>query len=93
MQVLHLKTTAYHPQCNSQAEVANKSIAKYLATFVDESTFDWDNYLPPLMFVYNTSFNHSKISTPFFLIFAMGLRNLSFFVNSGNTTNQKLSKN
>ena len=93
MQVLHLKTTAYHPQCNSQAEVANKSIAKYLATFVDESTFDWDNYLPPLMFVYNTSFNHSKISTPFFLIFAMGLRHLSFFVNSGNTTNQKLSKN
>ena len=29
MQVSHLKTTAYHLQCNSQAEVANKTIAKY----------------------------------------------------------------
>ena len=38
MQILHLKTTAYHPQCNSQAEVANKTIAKYKAVFVDEST-------------------------------------------------------
>ena len=26
MQVLHLKMTAYHPQCNSQAKVANKII-------------------------------------------------------------------
>ena len=40
MQVSHLKTTAYHPQCNSQAEVANKTIAKYLDSFVDESTLD-----------------------------------------------------
>ncbi len=28
-------TTSYHPQCNSQAEVCNKTIAKYLAAFVD----------------------------------------------------------
>ena len=42
MQVSHLKTTAYHPQCNSQAEVANKTIAKYLAYFVDETALDWE---------------------------------------------------
>jgi len=27
----HLTTSSHHPQCNSQAEVANKTIAKYLA--------------------------------------------------------------
>ena len=28
--IQHSTTTAYHPQCNRQAEVANKTIAKYL---------------------------------------------------------------
>ena len=38
---LHSTTTPHHPQCNSQAEVANKTIAKYLASFVDDSTLNW----------------------------------------------------
>ena len=67
MRVSHLRTTAYHPQCNSQAEVANKTIAKYLASFVDENTLDWEDYIAPLMLVYNTSFHRSIKNTPFFL--------------------------
>ena len=77
MQVSHLKTTAYHPQCNGQAEVANKTIAKYLASFVDESTLDWEDYLPPLMFVYNTSFHRLIKAMPFFLTFGMEPRHPS----------------
>ncbi len=46
--ISHLQTTARHPQTNSEAEVANKTIAKYLTFFV---------YLPPLMFSYNISFH------------------------------------
>ena len=71
MQVSHLKTTAYHPQCNSQAEVANKTIAKYLASFVDDSTLDWEDYVAPLMLVYNTSFHRSIKTTPFFLTYGI----------------------
>ena len=52
----HLTTSSHHPQCNSQAEVANKTIAKYLSSFCDDSTLDWELYLAPLMFAYNTSF-------------------------------------
>jgi len=40
-------TTAYHPQCNAQAEVCNKTIAKYLNSFVDETTLDWEQYWYP----------------------------------------------
>jgi hypothetical protein len=69
--VIHSTTTAHHPQCNAQAEVANKTIAKYLSGFVDESTLDWELYLPPLMFSYNTSFHKSIQTTPFFLTFGM----------------------
>ena len=69
--VIHSTTTAHHPQCDAQAEVANKTIAKYLSGFVDESTLDWELYLAPMMFSYNTSFHKSIQSTPFFLTFGM----------------------
>jgi hypothetical protein len=71
MSVSHLQTTAHHPACNSQAEVANKTIAKYLASFVDETTLDWEDYLAPCMFSYNTSFHRSIKNTPFFLTYGI----------------------
>ena len=64
MQIKHLTTSPYHPQCNSQAEVVNKTIAKYLASFVDNTTLDWELYLAPLMFAYNTSVHKSIKNTP-----------------------------
>jgi hypothetical protein len=67
----HLTTSPHHPQCNSQAEVAYKTIAKYLASFCDDSTLDWELYLAPLMFSYNTSFHRSIKNSPFFLTFGM----------------------
>jgi len=67
----HLTTTSRHPQCNSQVEVANKTIAKYLASLCDDSTLDWEMYLVPLMFSYNTSFHRNIKTSPFFLTFGM----------------------
>ena len=49
------KTTQAHPQCNSQAEVFNKTLAKYMKTVLDKTTSNWEWYLAPLMFSYNTS--------------------------------------
>ena len=66
---LHLTTSPYHPQCNSQVEIVNKTIAKYLASFVDETTLDWELYLPPLMFCYNTSVHTSTKTSPHFLTY------------------------
>ncbi len=67
----HLMTSSHHPQCNSQAEVTNKTIAKYLVSFCNESTLDWELYLAPLMFSYNTSFHHTIKTSPFFLTYRM----------------------
>jgi hypothetical protein len=67
----YLTTSPHHPQCNSQAEVANKTIVKYLASFCDNSMLDWELYLAPLMFSYNTSFHCSIKSSPFYLTFGM----------------------
>jgi hypothetical protein len=67
----HLTTSSHHPQCNSQAEVANKIIAKYLSSFCDDSTLDWELYLAPLMFSYNTPFHRTIKTSPFALTFGM----------------------
>jgi hypothetical protein len=70
----HSTTSSYHPQCNSQAEVCNKTIAKYLGAFVDETTLDWEVYVPALMFAYNTSFHRSVQATPFSLTYGIEAR-------------------
>ncbi len=79
LDVRHSTTASYHPQCNSQAEVCNKTIAKYLAAFVNESTLDWELYVPALAFAYNTSYHRSVKATPFSLTFGMEARLPSFF--------------
>jgi transposase InsO family protein len=71
LNVQHTKTTPYHPQCNSQVEVFNKTVKKFLASYVDGTTLNWDKFLPALMLAYNTSY-HSTIATmPFELLFGV----------------------
>jgi len=74
MDIDHLTTSPYHPQCNSQVEIVNKTIAKYLSSFVDQTTLDWEIYLPPLMFSYNTSMHSTTKFTPYFLTFGQKAR-------------------
>jgi hypothetical protein len=58
LQISHQTTTPYHPQCNSQAEVFNRTMKRCLQATIkqaEESTVHWRKYLYPLMFAYNTS--------------------------------------
>lgn len=65
-----LTTTTYLLQCNSQA--VKKMIAKYLSSFVSNSTLDWEEFLAPLMFSYNTSFHPSVLNTLHFFTWHSG---------------------
>lgn len=38
LNIEYTTTAAYHPQCNGQAEVCDKSIAKYFNSFLDKTT-------------------------------------------------------
>jgi IS30 family transposase len=65
LNVQHSKTSPYHPQCSAQVEVFNKTVKKYLASYVDDSTLNWDKWLPALMLAYNTSYHSTIATTPF----------------------------
>jgi transposase InsO family protein len=67
--ITHTRTAAYHPQANAQAEVFNKHIQKYLARFVSEHTLDWEQYIPTMLFSYNTSVHSSTNTSPFEALF------------------------
>jgi hypothetical protein len=43
-------------------EVFNKTVEKYLASFVDNTALNWETFLPALALSYNTSY-HSTIAT------------------------------
>ncbi len=74
--IKYVLTTARHPRTNRQAEIANKSIAKYLSTYVNETTLNWEQYLLSLMYRDNTSFHWSIQNTPFFPTFGIEPRQL-----------------
>ena len=78
LQITHSTTTAYNPQCNSQADVANKKIDKFLTSNISNTTPDWEDYLALMMFSYNTPFHQSVRNTPFFLTHGMEARQPMF---------------
>ena len=78
LKIRHATTSLYHPQCNSQAKIANKAIVKYLACIMDESMLDWEDYTGLLMFTYNTSCHRSIKTTPFFLTHGMEAKQSGF---------------
>ncbi len=78
LNVKHTKTTLAHPQCNAQVEVFNKTVNKYLASFMDDTTLDSENLLPALMLSYNTSYHSTITMTLFELLFGEKPRLPSF---------------
>jgi hypothetical protein len=78
MNVAHTKTLPAHPQCNSQVEVFNKTVKKYLASFVDDTALNWETFLPALALSYNTSYHSTIATTPLELLFGEKARLLSF---------------
>jgi hypothetical protein len=67
LKIRHDVTTPYHPACNSTVETFNKILKNYIATALvdaEASTLDWEAYLAPLLFAYNTATSSTKV-TPF----------------------------
>jgi hypothetical protein len=44
LNVRDTKNSPAHPQCNAQVEVFNKTVKKFLQSFVDDTTLNWENF-------------------------------------------------
>jgi hypothetical protein len=62
-------STAFHPQSDGQAERYNRTLEEMLRGFVNASQDNWDSYLVPLEFAYNSSINASTGYSPFYLMY------------------------
>ncbi len=78
LNVAHTKTSPAHPQCYSQGKVFDKTVKKYLASFMDETALNWETFLPALSLSYNTSYHSTIVTTPFELLFGENARLPSF---------------
>jgi len=61
------RTTPHHPQSNGLTERLNGTIKQMLKIWCNEEQDNWDEYLPYVMFAYNTSYHITLQETPFFL--------------------------
>lgn len=68
--ILHINTSANHPQSNGLAERQMRNILTYLRKFLENKQFQWHTLLPSFDFAYNTTIHESHRKTPFFAAFS-----------------------
>ena len=69
MGIAKTRTSAYHPQCDGQVERQNRTLQDMLSKFVSNHADDWDQWLDPVVFAYNTSRHDSTGYSPHEMIF------------------------
>ena len=61
-------TLPYHPQSNGACERLNETIVNMLSSYTQEAQNKWANYLPFVVFAYNTSVHTTTGFTPYRLL-------------------------
>ena len=75
--ILHIRksrTSPYHPQGDGLVERFNRTLLSMLATSAKDNPLNWEQYIRPVCFAYNTSTHASTGFTPFFLMYGREAR-------------------
>ncbi|CAM4856080.1 unnamed protein product [Rotaria socialis] len=65
----HIFSTVYHPQTNEMVERFNATFVPQLAKLQDREHNNWDEYLLPIGFAYNTEIHATTQYSPYQLQF------------------------
>jgi transposase InsO family protein len=63
------KTAAYHPASNSAVESFNRKLISYITTQCNDNTLEFEDWLAPMCFSYNTCTHKSTLHSPFYLTY------------------------
>ena len=69
LDILKLKTTAYHPECDGESERAIQTMKSMIKAYIDEDQSNWDLNLSKLAFAYNSAVHATTQQTPFEMMF------------------------
>ena len=64
-----IQTTAFHPESNGGLERSHRVLAEYLQHYVREDQTYWDEWIPYVVNVYNTTVHATTAYTPFELVY------------------------
>ena len=63
--------TTKHPQANSQVEILNKKIAKYLKSMTTEGVLEWPKMVKACQYAYNLSVHKALKNSPYSILFGV----------------------
>ncbi|KZS00381.1 Uncharacterized protein APZ42_003319 [Daphnia magna] len=69
LNIKQTRTTAYHPATDGMVERFNRTMGDMLASALANDKHIWDEYLPYIMHIYNSSVHASTNETPHYLLF------------------------
>lgn len=75
--IQHVKTAAYTPEANGQAERVNRTLTPILAKLINDTNKKWDNLLTKIEYVYNNTYNRPIQNFPCVLLFGLDQNNLN----------------
>ena len=74
LQIKKTRTSPYHPQGDGLVKRYNRTLLDMLATSSKSNPNDWERYVRPVCFAYNSSVHSSKGYTPHYLMFGCEAR-------------------
>jgi len=71
--IMHLRTSGYHPQCDSKCERVHCSVHDMIVKFIERDFRNWAAYLPGICLAYNSSIHTATGYAPHELFYSFPL--------------------